>query len=175
MSLNQSLIAELKHEAANTRKMLERVPFSKSEWAPHVKSTKLGRLATHIAQLPRFITVSLTTGELDFSKGGFPNNIAGTTEELLDIHDKTVADAVAALEQANDSEFANPWTLRNGEHVIFTMPKALVIRNLALNHIVHHRGQLSVYLRELDVPLPSIYGPTADEAVTARPATTTAS
>ena len=163
MSMNSALIAELKMEAASSRKMLERVPTDKNDWKPHEKSMKLGRLSTHIAELPGWIGMTLTTEELDFSKMDYKPLTNPTMEELLELHDKNVAIANAALDGASDEEFDKIWTLRNGDHIILSMPKKVVLRSMAYNHMVHHRGQLSVYLRMLDVPVPGMYGPSADE------------
>ncbi len=163
MSLNKSLIAELQNEAANTRKMLERVPVDKNDWKPHKKSMELGRLARHVADLPSWITVTLTTDELDFAKFEYKPHMAATNEELVSILDTMVQKATETLENASEEEFNKMWTLRNGDHVILTLPKKAVLRSFALSHMYHHRGQLSVYLRLLDVPVPGMYGPSADD------------
>jgi uncharacterized damage-inducible protein DinB len=163
MALNQALIAELQQEAANTHKLLERVPAEHMDWQPHAKSMSLTRLATHIAELPGWITMALNTHELDLGARDYKPNMAKTAEELIAIHNKNVAGAKEALSNATDEQLAEPWTLRQGDHVIFTLPKVAVIRSAAMNHMIHHRGQLSVFLRLLDVPLPGIYGPTRDE------------
>jgi len=163
MTINEGLIAELKHEAASTKKMLERVPTDKNDWKPHEKSMKLGRLASHVAELPGWIAMTMTTDELDLSKMDYKPAIAATTEELTGILDTNVNKAVAALENATMEDFHKMWTLRNGDNVFFTMPKIGVIRSMAYSHHYHHRGQLSVYLRLLDIPVPGMYGPSADE------------
>ena len=163
MTINQSLIAELQMESASTRKMLERVPTEKNAWKPHEKSMALGNLAAHVADLPGWISMTLTTDGLDLATIDYKPMIAETAEELVAHLDKQVSGAVAALENSSPEEFHKMWTLRNGEHVIFSLPKIAVLRGSALNHIVHHRGQLSVYLRMLDVPVPGMYGPSADE------------
>ncbi len=163
MSHNKGLIAELKMEAAATRKMLEHVPTDKNDWKPHAKSMKLGNLAAHVADLPGWVVMTMNADELDLSKMDYKPNIATSTADLLANLDKNVDQAVAALESASDEDFDKMWTLRNGEHVIFTMPKKVVIRSMALSHHYHHRGQLSVYLRLLDVYVPGMYGPSADE------------
>ena len=155
---------ELKHEAASTRKMLECVPLDKLTWKPHEKSTELGKLAKHTASLSSWVSRALTTDELDFAKGRpAPAPDFTTTAELLAILDTNVAQALKDLENTSNETFMQLWTLRQGEKVYMTMPKAAVIRHMALNHAVHHRGQLSVYLRLLDVAVPGMYGPTADE------------
>lgn len=172
MSLNQILIAELKHEAASTRKMLERIDPSTFDFKPHEKSMKLGRLAQHIAELPSWITMTVKTTYLDFSEKKWQLEPIHTTEELLAFHDKNVADAIAALEETPEEDFKVEWTLRNGDHIILKMPRAAVIRSMAMNHMIHHRGQLSVFLRLNEVPLPGLYGPTADEMPAPPPAAT---
>jgi uncharacterized damage-inducible protein DinB len=163
MSLSEPLAAELKHEATTTRKMLERVPQDKLAWRPHDKSMTLGRLAGHIAELPSLLTPALTADELDFAAGDFKPFDPTSVSELLERFDQTVAGAVELLKSQTDEHLQKPWRMRNGEQVFFELPRAAVVRSMALSHIVHHRGQLSVYLRMLDVPLPSVYGPTADE------------
>lgn len=163
MALNQVLIAELQQEAANTHKMLERVPAEHMNWQPHEKSMSLTRLATHIAELPGWITMTLNTNELDLGTMDYKPTLAETSDDLVATHNKSVAGAEEALNSATDEQLAAPWTLRKGDHVMFTLPKAAVIRSMVMNHMIHHRGQLSVFLRLLDVPLPGIYGPTRDE------------
>ena len=161
--MNEGLIAELQHEAASTRKMLERVPVDKNDWKPHEKSMKLGRLASHVAELPAWIAMTMTTDELDLSKMEYKPTIATSTEQLVGVLDASVDKAVTALKNATPEDFHKPWTLRNGAHVIMTMPRVGVIRSMAYSHHYHHRGQLSVYLRLLDIPVPGMYGPSADE------------
>ncbi len=159
----QGLLSELNNEAASTRRMLERVPLEKGGFRPHEKSFEMGRLAAHVAELPGWIAVTLKADQLDFSDGSYTSPKPQTSEELLQVFDENVAKAKEALTEANPEDLMKPWTLRSGEHVIFTMPKAAVIRTFAMNHMIHHRGQLSVYLRLNDVPLPGVYGPSADE------------
>ncbi len=163
MSQNHALIAELKMESANTRKVLSRVPAEKNDWQPHEKSTKLGRLAGHIAELTGWVALVLNTDELDFASGAYVPATPGTNEELLDFLDKCTNESIAALEKATDADFDKMWTMRFGDHVIMSLPKKVVIRSAVMSHICHHRGQLTVYLRLLGVPLPGIYGRTADE------------
>ncbi|MEI8278146.1 MAG: DinB family protein [Bacteroidota bacterium] len=163
MSLSKSLIAELKSEAAKTRKMLERVPIEKNDWKPHEKSMSLGRLSTHVAEVTSWVVKTMDAPELDFAKEVYKPVVANSTVELLKIHDDNVAKAIASLETASDDEFNNNWTLRNGEQKYFELPRKVVLRDYSYNHLYHHRGQLSVYLRLLDVPIPGMYGPTADE------------
>ena len=161
--MTDALIGELKVEAATTRKLLERVPVDKNSWKPHEKSMALGNLSGHIAELPGWITVTMTTDEMDFAKREYKPFIAQSAGELVTHFDKMVEDAIAALKAASPEEYGKTWTLRNGDHIMFTMPKAAVLRSFALSHMYHHRGQLSVYLRLLDIPIPGMYGPSADE------------
>ena len=163
MELNQAIIAEVKMEAANTRKMLQNVPLDKGDFKPHEKSMTLARLASHVAELPAWIESTMAHDELDFSKMEYKPVIPTTTEELLALHDKSVNQAIAARESAKNEDFGKMWTLRNGETVYFTMPKMAVLRGFALSHLYHHRGQLSVYLRLTGAMVPGMYGPSKDE------------
>jgi uncharacterized damage-inducible protein DinB len=163
MSQKHALIAELQMEAASTRKILERVPTDKNDWKPHEKSMKLGNLANHVAELPGWVAFTMGADGLDVSTMDYKPVISTSTEQLLAKLDENVAKAVGALENASDEDFSKPWTLRNGSHVIFTMPKAAVIRSMAYSHHYHHRGQLSVYLRLMDIPVPGMYGPSYDD------------
>ncbi|MDQ3022116.1 MAG: DinB family protein [Bacteroidota bacterium] len=164
MPLNESLIAELQHEAANTRKMLERVPEKSFSWKPHDKSMSLGEITNHLAEIPHWVGVSIEQDELDFAGSDYKPRTPTTTEDLLKFFDTNIEKALESLKNASDEKLFENWTMRNGEQVYFTMPKIAVVRSFVMNHSVHHRGQLSIYLRLLDVPLPSIYGPTADES-----------
>lgn len=163
MAIKDMLLPEWENEINITRRMLERVPFEKADWKPHEKSFTLGRLATHVAEISGWLTMTLTTSELDFAKGGTPNKPA-SKEELMQLFETEAAKATAILQEATDENFQSNWTLRNGEAIYFTLPKKVVVRNWVFNHIVHHRAQLSVYLRLLDVPVPGVYGPSADES-----------
>jgi uncharacterized damage-inducible protein DinB len=164
MSYNKGLIAELQMEAANTRKMLEKVPTDKNDWKPHEKSMKLGNLANHVAELAGWTVFTMGSDELDLSKMDYKPVIATSTEQLLATHDANFNKAIAALEGASNEDFDKIWTLRHGDHVIMAMPKKAVLRSMVFSHLIHHRGQLSVYLRLLDVPIPGMYGPSADDA-----------
>ncbi|MEZ5429362.1 MAG: DinB family protein [Pyrinomonadaceae bacterium] len=161
--INAALLAELQHEGATTKTVLERVPADKFDWKPHEKSMTFSRLATHVAEMFNWIKVTLETDVLDFAKEEFKPFEPKTTEELVEYLEKTLAEATEALKNASDETFFQTWTMRNGEQVYFEMPKIQVIRSFCYNHIYHHRGQLSVYLRLNDIPVPSIYGPSADE------------
>lgn len=156
------LLKELEQEAQTTKKMLERVPNDKYDWQPHPKSMSIRRLATHIAELPTWISMTLTTDELDFAKNPYqPENI-NHTGELLAYFEKCLADGKAHLVKATEEQLLQDWTLRNGDQIYSTSTKGEVIR-MTYCQIVHHRAQLGVYLRLLDVPIPGSYGPSADE------------
>jgi uncharacterized damage-inducible protein DinB len=161
--INQTLIPELQNDAAFTRKILERVPFDHFGWKPHEKSTPLGRLAVHIAELPGWISMTINSSELDLGKMNYKPTEVKSTEELVQLLDQKVQQALDALKGVSDENLKDNWTLRRGETVLFSMPKVSVIRAMAIKHLVHHRGQLSVYLRLLDISVPGMYGPSADE------------
>ena len=163
MSLGQILTAELKHEAATTRKCLERLPADKFDWKPHEKSVTLGRLAGHIVEMLLWVNVTVKEAELDFAKMDYkPTEYKDTAEMVADL-DAKVDEAAEILSTAPNEAMGENWKLRNGEEIYFEMPKAAVLRGMVMNHIVHHRGQLSVYMRMLDIPVPGLYGPSADE------------
>lgn len=163
MSLNAALIAELKHESGLTRKILEKVPMDQRDWRPHEKSMTLGRLATHIAEVHSWISLILSADDFDFLAHPFSPHVAATSEELLGILSKSVDGAEKDLAAASETDFDKIWTVRRGEQVFFNLPKKVAIRGWGLSHLYHHRGQLTVYLRLLDVPVPGMYGPSADE------------
>lgn len=162
MSISEAMLAELNQEATNTRRMLEAVPGDKLDWQPHEKSMTLGRLSGHIAEIPGWASMMVGKDELDFEGADFTPARLETVEALLDCHDRSVAAFNDALEDQDDATLMKSWTMRNGDQVYFSVPCALAMRGFILNHIVHHRGQLSVYLRQLEVRLPQVYGPTAD-------------
>ena len=157
------MLPELKHEAASTRKMLERIPASAFDFTPHQKSMKMGRLATHVAEIYGYLPLIMDQEELDFATRDYKPKVAASEEELMSDYDATYAKALASLENATDEQLMAMWTLRAGDHIIMQVPRAAAIRGMVLNHLVHHRGQLSVYLRQNDIPVPGMYGPTADE------------
>ena len=164
MSIGEQLAAELEQEAKTTRRLLERVPEASFGWKPHEKSMTLGQLAGHVAQLPTLMVPAFTQDELDFATAGWKPFSPQSTAELVEQFDANVKAAAETLRGGQDERMGEKWSLKSGGHTIFEMPRAMVARFVGLNHIVHHRGQLSVYLRLLDVPLPSIYGPSADES-----------
>ena len=165
VTLGQTIAAELKHEAVSTRKMLERFPEGKAEWSLHEKSMKLGRLASHIADILNLIRPTVTQEELDFSKGDYKSPELTSADELVAHFDKSLEDALEILQSVSDEDLMKNWRMRSGDHIIFEMPRIQVLRAIVMNHLIHHRGQYSVYLRLNDVPLPSVYGPTADEQI----------
>ncbi|WP_071837706.1 DinB family protein [Hymenobacter norwichensis] len=162
-TLQASLSAELKHELKLTRRLLERVPTEQFSWQPHPKSMKLGTLASHMANLVGFLEMSLLGPETDILTQQMPSSPT-TTDEVLRRFDVNGENIHKALEQVDDTTLHGTWTMRRGEQVFMTIPRAAVVRTLVLNHLIHHRGQLSVYLRLLDIPVPAIYGGSADEA-----------
>ena len=157
----QLLFGDLDHELANTRRILERVPDGRGDWQPHEKSMTLGKLAAHLAELPRFPLSMLQTDDLDLSSfrfGSYP-----TTADLLAAFDEGSAALRAALAAADYDALAANWTLRMGDQVLLQGPRGALVRGLGINHLVHHRAQLGVYLRLLGIPIPGLYGPSADE------------
>lgn len=162
-TIASAFIAEMQQEAAVARKCLERVPAEKFDWKPHEKSMAFGSLASHVAEMFGWTGATLQHPELDFAKMDYKPLDPASNEDLVEFFDKTVAEAIDVLRNTPDEVFMEPWTLRNGETVYFTLPKVAVMRSMVMNHIIHHRGQLSVYLRLNDIPVPSIYGPSADE------------
>jgi uncharacterized damage-inducible protein DinB len=164
--IGSSLLSELEQENASTRKTLERVPDDKFGWKPHEKSYTMGALASHLAAIPGWGAMTIQTESLDINPPGGPGltpPVATNREELLALFDKSVGEFRATLERADDAAFMRPWSLLNGGQVMFTMPRVAVIRGMIMNHIIHHRAQLGVYLRLNDLPVPSVYGPSADE------------
>ncbi len=157
------LIGELTHEAATTRKCLERIPAETFDFKPHEKSMTMIRLATHVAEMADWINETCTKDELDFATADYKPFEPTTTAELVEFHDQVIVKALEALKNTSDEDMQKPWTLKNGEQVYFTMPKIATLRTMCFNHIWHHRGQLTVYLRLNDIPVPEIYGPSADE------------
>jgi uncharacterized damage-inducible protein DinB len=162
-TLGSAFLAELEQEAKVAREVLSRVPADKFHWKPHDKSMPFGRLASHVAEMVGWTGPTLDHPELDFAKMDYKPFEPNTTEELVEFFDKNLAEAVQVLKNMTDERFVESWSLRNGETIYFTMPKIVAMRSFVMNHIVHHRGQLSVYLRLNDIPVPSMYGPSADE------------
>jgi len=163
MALVDHLLPEFDHEMATTRKLLERVPEDRLSWKPHAKSYSLGQLAQHVANIPFWGQLTLEQSELDLA--AYPTLAElGSRAAILQLFEDKASATRKALLGKTDAELLAPWSLKRGDEKMFTMPKATVWRSFVMNHLVHHRGQLSVYLRQQDVPLPSMYGPSADEA-----------
>ena len=165
MAIRDALLPEFDHELATTRRLLDRVPEAEFGWKPHERSMTLGQLAGHVANLPMWCSATLEHAVLELDTFGEDITLKppASREVLLQEFDRRTAAARAALAGASDSELMAMWTLKKGGQEIFSMPRISAIRSFVMNHLIHHRGQLSVYLRLKDVPLPSIYGPTADE------------
>jgi uncharacterized damage-inducible protein DinB len=162
MGLVDALLPEFDHEISTTRKLLERVPDDRLSWKPHPRSMSLGGLATHLSNLPWWGEMTLTRSEFD-TAGSSPQPEVTSRAQILDRFDRNALATRSALSGKSDAELMVPWALKNGSQTIFSLPRAAVWRSFVLSHLVHHRGQMSVYLRLLDVPVPSIYGPSADE------------
>ncbi len=162
MSMISMFRTELDRESAITRKMLERVPDGKYDWQPHPKSMTIRQLTSHIAELPTWITMTMTTSELDFATAPYDPPKVDTTKELMELFETSLENGYTELKEENEAKLNEPWTLRNGEEIYFTSPKSDMLRT-TLNQITHHRAQLGVFLRLLDIPIPGSYGPSADE------------
>ena len=162
MSISQALLSEFDHEMATTRKSLERVPNDKFAYQPHPKSMTLGRLTSHLSHIPFWGVMTIKHDRLDLSANA-PMPAVSSVEEALVEFDKNVAQARTSIAGCTDEDWMRPWTLAMGERALMTMPKIAVMRSWVMNHNVHHRAQLGVYLRLNDVAVPSIYGPSADE------------
>ncbi len=168
MTIKDALLPEFDQEMANTRKTLERVPEDKFAWKPHPKSFSMIALATHIATMTGWTVDTMTKESFDISPPGAPpykEELATSRAQLLEKFDKSVTGARAALAGASDADFFKNWSLMAGGHTLFTMPRIACIRTFVMNHVIHHRAQLGVYLRLNDIPVPSIYGPSADEGM----------
>jgi uncharacterized damage-inducible protein DinB len=164
MTFMQSFLKELEREAITTRKMLERVPDDKYSWKPHEKSMSLQQLATHVAEIPGWIQLVLTTPELDFAGNQYQPTIVNNRGELLNYFEKSLEKGKKELVKANDSQLDDTWTMRAGDKIFSNDPKSEVLRGVFCQ-VVHHRAQLGVYLRLLNVPIPGSYGPSADETL----------
>ncbi len=169
-ALNQLLLSEFDREATATRRILERVPAEHLDWRPHPKSMTLGRLAGHVAELPAWLHLIVEGTEFDIASGTFKPYAAESPAALLDFFDERLAAGRTVLGLAADEALDHPWTLRAGDHVIMQNSRYQSLRHLVFNHQVHHRGQLSVYLRLLDVPVPGMYGPSSDDRAAMTPA-----
>lgn len=161
MNYLQDILSELKQEGAVTRRYLEKVDFGRADFKPHEKSEKLGRLAIHLVELMTWWKNVLTQNELNFID--FEPKEIKTTSELLNYFDDLLKEATAAIENAHESELEKDWSMKYGDKTLFTISKKEVLRKFCLNHLIHHRAQLGVYLRMLDISIPAIYGPSADD------------
>jgi uncharacterized damage-inducible protein DinB len=167
MALSESLLPEFDQEMTNTRKTLERVPLNRFDWKPHEKSMAMGSLATHLSNIPTWAVFTIDQDSLDLAPGGVslpPTELAKSEEDLLATFDTNVAKARAAIAGAADPDFFKPWSLMSNGNTLLTLPKIAVLRSFVMNHLIHHRAQLGVYLRLNDIAVPSIYGPSADES-----------
>jgi uncharacterized damage-inducible protein DinB len=166
MNIRDILLLDFDQEMANTRKMLERVPLNKSDWKPHNKSMTMGRLAGHIAELPGFAMRIMDQDSLDLATmhgEGYRPFIPTSTNELLTQFDNSTAEIRKALAAASDQQLSITWTMQLGGKIIVSLPRMSAVRSTCLNHLIHHRAQLGVYFRLNDIPLPALYGPSADE------------
>jgi uncharacterized damage-inducible protein DinB len=165
MAIRDSLLPEFDHEMATTRRVLDRVPEAEFAWKPHEKSMSLGQLAGHIANIPFWCSLTLERVVLDLDSiaDGARPPLPASREALLQEFDRRVSAARALLSTQTDAELLAAWTLKKGQEEFFTLPRISAIRSFVMNHLIHHRGQLTVYLRLRNVPVPPIYGPTADE------------
>jgi uncharacterized damage-inducible protein DinB len=163
MTLAASLLPEFDHEMANTRRVLERVPLERGDWRPHPKSRPLAGLAHHLAQLAGWGALIFESPELDLAGPRAVEPERTAVAPLLADFDGRVAATRAALAAASDEAARAPWTLRAGDHALFTLPRLVAVRSVVISHMIHHRAQLTLYLRLLDVPVPGLYGPSADE------------
>lgn len=166
MAISKSLLPEFDNEMANTRKTLERVPDDKFTWKPHEKSFPMGGLATHLANLPSWGSLILSSDSFDVAPGGNPVKTPelNSTSAVLKQFDENTAATRSAIEAASDEDLFRTWTLQSNGKGLMTLPKIAVLRGFVMNHMIHHRAQLGVYLRLNDIPVPSIYGPSADES-----------
>jgi uncharacterized damage-inducible protein DinB len=163
MALNQTLLDELEREAKITKKILEKVPTEHLDWKPHEKSFAIGRLAAHIAELTGWLELMINADELDFGTMNYTPPTIKENADIMKVFEENLAKGKAVLENATDEKFNGTWRMRHGEQIFFELPRTQVIHTWVFNHIVHHRAQLGVYLRLLNIPVPGTYGPSADE------------
>ena len=162
-SVAAKLAAEIQHEADSSKRCLERIPADKFSWKPHEKSMEMGKLASHVAEMFSWTSAVLPHSELDFAKMDYTPFDPQSTDDLVEFLNKSVNEAIETLSNTPDEAFLENWTLRKGDDVYFTLPKIAVMRDFVINHIIHHRAQLTVYMRLNDIPVPGLYGPSADE------------
>lgn len=161
--IRQALTKEIQHEGGQTKKMLERIPMDQFTWKPHEKSREIGPLAIHIAQTPAWTSRILAAADFDMLTFKRVTPEIKSASDLVNISESNIQKAVEDLQKATDDDMMQMWTFKRGDQVIFSLPRAAAIRALAMNHLIHHRGQLSVYLRLLNIPVPGMYGASADE------------
>jgi uncharacterized damage-inducible protein DinB len=163
--IRHALMKEIEYEGAQTKRVLERIPIDFFTWKPHEKSREIGALAIHVAQIPAWTSRILAAPEFDIlTMNRVPPDIK-TEHDLVLVSEENLQKAIEDLQKASDEDMMTIWTLRRGEQTVFSLPRVAAIRAMAMNHLVHHRGQLTVYLRLLDIPVPGIYGPSADETL----------
>jgi uncharacterized damage-inducible protein DinB len=166
MALSETLLPEFDHEMAGTRKSLERVPDDKFDWKPHPKSMTMRQLTVHLVLFPSWMVDTLEKKSFDYAPVGGPPYqppAINSRKELLEVFDRDVAKARERLKAASDAQLMETWSLLAGGKTIFSMPRVAVLRSMIMNHMIHHRAQLGVYLRLNDLPVPALYGPSADE------------
>ncbi len=169
MGLSDAFLPEFDHEMQNTRRLLDRIPESRLEWKPHPKSMSLGALASHIVDVPMWCKSITGSDSFDLAPPGVPApppSALKTRAELCSRFDENVRMARASLGTVTDMSWMRPWSLLKGGQTLFTLPRVVVFRTWVMSHLIHHRGQFTVYLRLNDVPLPQIYGPSADDSGT---------
>jgi uncharacterized damage-inducible protein DinB len=164
MAMKDAMLAEYDHEMAIARKVIERVNGEKLSWAPHEKSMTLGRLATHVAEIPHWGQTILQDAEFDMTEGSYKPRVAATVAEILAIFDAEIPRTRELLASKSDGELLSSWAFKQNGKEMFSMPRVAAFRGWVMNHMIHHRGQLSVYLRQTGSKVPSIYGPSADES-----------
>ncbi len=162
MTMIDTFLKELEAEAQTTRKMLAIIPDDKFGWKPHEKSMAIERLATHIAELPTWVTMTVNTSELDFNANAYVPKIVKNNKELMQFFEESLADGIATLKKTQDNILPDQWVMRNGDTILSKRTKTEVIR-MTYSQIIHHRAQMGVYLRLLNVPIPGSYGPSADD------------
>jgi len=161
--IRQGLANEIRHEGGQTKKMLERIPMDKFGWKPHEKSREIGPLAIHVAQTPAWTSRILAAEDFDMLTFKRVTPEIKSVDDLVKVSESNIQKAVDDLQKASDEDMMQMWTFKRGDQVIFSLPRVAAIRAFAMNHLVHHRGQLSVYLRLLNIPVPGMYGASADE------------
>ncbi len=164
MTISETLLPEFDREMSGARRTLERIPEDKLTWKPHEKSTSLGRLAGHVAELPGFAKITIETDSLNLSARQHTPLVPTSRAQVLEAFDQKVSEARAAIAGASDEHLMKPWSLEYQGKTLFTLPRAAVLRTMMLSHLIHHRAQLGVYLRLNNVAVPALYGPSADES-----------